>query len=121
MVFYLIKFFLTFILLFSVMWLSCDTLYHYLHIPHYRNHFKPLKPSSFLWHFFNTIPLLIAQDIEEKFSSEFKEHGVMLFTGKQGSGKTMAMTYYINRLIMKYPDLKVGTNYGLMCQDCVKE
>ena len=29
----------------------------------------------------------------------------------------MAMTYYINRLLMKYPDVKIGTNYGLMCQD----
>ena len=29
----------------------------------------------------------------------------------------MAMTYEINKLILKYPDLKILTNYGLMCQD----
>lgn len=31
----------------------------------------------------------------------------------------MAMTYYINRLIAKYPDVIVGTNYNLICQDFV--
>ena len=29
----------------------------------------------------------------------------------------MAMTYEINKLCLKYPDLKIYTNYGLLCQD----
>lgn len=116
---FILKMSLEFIVLFTVLWLIFDTIYQYCLIPHYRRKIKRLKPSSFFWHIYHTLPYLLAQWIEDKNSDEFKEHGFMLFSGKQGSGKTMAMTYYINRMIMKYPDVIVGTNYGLMCQDFV--
>lgn len=114
---FILKMSLEFIVLFTVLWVFFDTIYQYCLIPHYRRKIKRLKPSSFFWHIYHTLPYLLAEWIEEKKSAEFKEHGFMLFSGKQGSGKTMAMTYYINRLILKYPDVKVATNYGLMCQD----
>lgn len=99
------------------LWVILDSFYHYCHIPHYRVKRKPIKETGFLYHLFFTVPRDIAYLIEDKKSDEFKEHGFILFTGKQGSGKTMAMTYYINRLILKYPDVLIGTNYGLLCQD----
>lgn len=116
---YITKMIFIFLFSFTVLWVIFDTIYQYCCIPHFRSKYKKVKPSSFLWHIFFTLPYLLANWIEDRKSSEFKEHGFMLFSGKQGTGKTMAMTYYINRLIMKYPDLKVGTNYGLMCQDFV--
>ena len=119
MVSFILKMSLEFIVLFTILWVFFDTIYQYCLIPHYRTKTKRIKPSPFLWHVFHTLPYLLAQWIEDKKSSEFKEHGFMLFSGKQGAGKTMAMTYYINRMIMKYPDVIVGTNYGLMCQDFV--
>lgn len=115
-----------FILLFSIffdflfayfLWVVLDTIYHYFHIEHYRLHRKPIKETGFLYHLIFTLPKDIAYLIEDRKSDEFKEHGFILFSGKQGSGKTMAMTYYINRLILKYPDVLIGTNYGLLCQD----
>ena len=119
MVLFILKLCFETIFLFTLLWVIFDSIYQYTQIPHYRRKIYRQKPSSILWHIFHTLPYLIASYIEEKRSSEFKEHGFMLFSGKQGSGKTMAMTYYINRMIMKYSDVIVGTNYGLMCQDFV--
>lgn len=120
MILFLFKLFLECLLLFTVLWVVFDSIYYYICIiPHYRVKRKTVKPSSIFWHIYHTLPYLIAQYVEDLHSSEFKEHGFLLFSGKQGSGKTMAMTYYINTLLMKYPDVKIGTNYGLMCEDFV--
>lgn len=119
MILFILKLLFESFVLFTVLWVFFDSIYIYTTIPHYRVYKKTVKPSSFLWHIFHTLPFLIANYVEDRKSSEFKEHGFLLFSGKQGSGKTMAMTYYINRMIMKYPDVIVGTNYGLLCQDFV--
>ena len=112
----IIKFILTsFICL--LLWIFLDTIYQYFHLYHYRVDYSEVKTESFLYKIVFRLPLLIAQYIEDKRSDEFKEHGLIIFTGKQGSGKTMAMTYCINKLCLKYPDLKIYTNYGLLCQD----
>ena len=111
-----IKFILTiFFCLF--LWIFLDSIYQYKHIYHYRVDYSNVKTEKFLYKIVFRLPLLIAQRIEDKRSDEFKEHGLIIFTGKQGSGKTMAMTYEINKLCLKYPDLKIYTNYGLLCQD----
>lgn len=102
----------------SFLWVLLDTFYWYCVIPHSRVKHK-FKFSSFFSQIYTNLPKMLAQYIEDKKSNEFKEHGLIIFTGKQGQGKTMAMTYYINRLIAKYPDVIVGTNYNLICQDFV--
>lgn len=120
MVLTLIKFFITHsynFLLAYFLWLFFDTLYQYSKLYHYRKFSKTPKTESFIFKLIFRLPVLLAQYIEDKKSDEFKEHGLILFSGKQGSGKTMAMTYEINKLILKYPDLKILTNYGLICQD----
>ena len=100
-----------------LLWIFLDSIYQYLHLYHYRVDYSQVKTESFFYKILFRLPKLIAQYIEEKRSDEFKEHGLIIFTGKQGQGKTMAMTYCINKLILKYPDLKIATNYGLICQD----
>ena len=100
-----------------LVWVLLDTIYHYSKLYHFRKFQKTPKTESIFYKLFFRLPPLIAQYIEEKQSDEFKEHGLILFTGKQGQGKSMAMTYAINKLILKYPDLKIYTNYGLLCQD----
>lgn len=42
----------------------------------------------------------------------FTEHGIIMFTGKQGQGKTLAETKYLMDMQYKYPAVKVCTNYG---------
>lgn len=98
-------------------WIFFDTIYQYSKLYHYRRSCKIPKTETILYKMFFRLPKLIAEHIEEKNSDEFKEHGLILFSGKQGQGKTMSMTYEINKLILKYPDLLIYTNYGLMCED----
>lgn len=47
----------------------------------------------------------------------FKEYGVHLIAGEQGSGKTITMAYMLNRFKKMYPKLKVNTNFEYKYQD----
>lgn len=47
----------------------------------------------------------------------FQEHGIIMYTGRQGQGKTLTMTRDILMLQRKYPSLLVGTNYGFNDED----
>lgn len=42
----------------------------------------------------------------------FNEYGVTFLVGEQGSGKTMAMTEYLERMRKKFPNVMIITNYG---------
>ncbi|GHV41274.1 hypothetical protein FACS189490_07840 [Clostridia bacterium] len=44
--------------------------------------------------------------------NEFKEQGLHLFCGEQGSGKTTAVVELLTRLQARYPKLIVRTNFG---------
>lgn len=46
----------------------------------------------------------------------FMEYGVSLYCGEQGSGKSIAMTEYLERMRKQYPNLKIVTNYGYKYQ-----
>lgn len=48
--------------------------------------------------------------------SKFNEFGITFFCGEQGSGKTMAMTEYLERMRKKYPKVLIVTNYGYKYQ-----
>lgn len=116
----MIKLFFLFIfeLLFGIfLWLSLDSLYYLTKLKKYRSVYSPITPESFFYKVIFRLPKLIAEYINDLRSDEFKEHGLFLFCGEQGSGKTMSMTYNINRLILQYPNVFILTNYGLMCQD----
>ena len=54
------------------------------------------------------------QFILDKFNNdpdEFKEYGVHIIAGKQGSGKSVTLTYLLLRYQEMYPKLQVITNY----------
>ncbi|MCL1950598.1 MAG: hypothetical protein FWF59_12785 [Turicibacter sp.] len=50
-------------------------------------------------------------------NTDFKEFGLTLYCGRQGGGKTTAMTEYLERMRRKYPGCVVLTNYGYANQD----
>lgn len=52
-----------------------------------------------------------------KNKDEFREYGLTLYCGKQGAGKTMAMTEYLERMRIKYPKCIICTNYNYIHQD----
>lgn len=47
----------------------------------------------------------------------FRESGVHIIAGEQGAGKSITLTYLLNRYQKMYPKLKVKTNYGYIRQD----
>lgn len=60
------------------------------------------------------------QFILDKFNNnpdEFKEYGVHIIAGKQGSGKSITLTYLLLRFQQMYPKLKVATNYYYNYED----
>lgn len=67
--------------------------------------------------FFKKIALFISfkfYDIylQIKNGVQFEEYGVTIYCGRQGAGKTMAMTEYLERMRDKYPKALIITNYG---------
>lgn len=57
------------------------------------------------------------RDIKELYSKrkngviEFKEYGLRLYSGVQGSGKTMSLVEQLEAYRIKYPDLLIATNF----------
>ena len=47
----------------------------------------------------------------------FRYQGLIIFEGRQGSGKTMSMVEYIMRMQEEYPLAKTTTNFGLISQN----
>lgn len=115
--FYLFKNIILFISLTLILYLIIDTFLQYFLIPHKNKTVRNFKKRSFFYNWFDLLPRNIAQFINYQNSSEFKEHGIILFSGEQGSGKTMAMTHAINLLTAQYPDINIYTNYSLLIQD----
>lgn len=52
-----------------------------------------------------------------KNGRQFEEYGLTIFCGRQGSGKTVAMTEYLERMRQKYPECIIITNYFYRGQD----
>lgn len=46
----------------------------------------------------------------------FTEFGLKMFTGRQGSGKTVGMVYRLEKLRKKYPDADIYTNFQYIHQ-----
>ena len=60
------------------------------------------------------------QFILDRFNNdpdEFKEYGVHIIAGKQGSGKSITLTYLLLRYQQMYPHLKIATNYYYSNED----
>lgn len=68
--------------------------------------------------FFEKIFILLPRQFWRNYYNRkkgaFNEHGIIMFTGKQGQGKTLAETKYLMDMQYKYPNVKVCTNYGYL-------
>lgn len=61
---------------------------------------------------FVDFPKRYAADIMERDADFFRYQGMYIFTGRQGNGKTVAMTEFIRRMQTEYPLSQCITNYG---------
>ena len=57
-----------------------------------------------------------------RHGSKFREYGCTIYCGRQGDGKTMAMSEYLDRMRLKYPGCLILTNYGYLFEDaCIND
>lgn len=75
------------------------------------------KQDSFFKKLFVQLPKILAHDIMNNDPNEFKEYGLHMFIGKQGTGKTSALVHTLMYWQKKYPYLKVNTNMGYKYED----
>lgn len=79
---------------------------------------KEYSDLSFIRKFFKCL-LLIFKDIYHvlRYGRPFSEYGLTMYCGRQGAGKTMAMTEYLERMRKRYPKALIVTNFGYVYQD----
>lgn len=76
-----------------------------------------VKKAGFFKRLLIQFPKRLAIDIYSRDPLEFKEYGLHLFCGEQGSGKTTAVVELVQRWKQRYPAMKVITNMDLKGED----
>lgn len=79
-------------------------------------HNKPKKRSLFK-RLFIDLPKRISDDMFAKNPEEFKYQGVVIFEGRQGRGKTIAMMQFAREMQKEYPKSKCLCNIAYSNQD----
>lgn len=54
--------------------------------------------------------------LDKKEHTKKLPYGCWFFVGKQGSGKTMSLVYYLEKFKSQFPDVKIYTNFGYQNQ-----
>lgn len=76
-----------------------------------------VKKDGFFKKIFVKFPQRFVDDLFDKDPEFFKYQGLIIFEGRQGSGKTMSMVEFIMRMQEEYPLAKTITNFGLKTQN----
>lgn len=79
-------------------------------------HKKFKKPSIFR-RLFIDLPHRIAEDMFNRDPEEFGYKGLVIFEGRQGNGKTIAMMEFARRMQEEYPEVKCLCNIDYSNQD----
>ena len=79
---------------------------------------KPKKVSLFRKLFLD-FPRQFITDIENREPGYFPYQGCIIFTGRQGSGKTVSLVQYMRSMQREYPKSKVITNLAYRDEDDV--
>lgn len=79
--------------------------------------YKYFGHGSFFRRILIDLPRQIIIDRFNNDPDEFKEYGVHIIAGKQGTGKSITLTYLLMRYQEMYPKLKVATNYYYKYED----
>lgn len=77
--------------------------------------------NSFLEVFFWLLPQRIIKDWLERDPDAFTHQGCIIFTGRQGHGKTIAMAHQISQWHGEFPRSKVLTNFAYVGENDVMD
>lgn len=76
---------------------------------------KYRKRSAFVRIFFD-FPRRLADDFFHKNPNAMKIHGIYIFAGEQGSGKTIAAIQFLRENLRKYPLIRIKSNISISFQ-----
>lgn len=79
--------------------------------------FRPLEKRALWKRIFIDAPKMFVLDRVNAPSNFFPVHGLVIFEGRQGSGKTSSMVHYIHDLQYQYSRALCTTNFGYTAQD----
>lgn len=79
--------------------------------------YEKRKPDGFFKRLFWLFPQRFIDDLFNRDPDAFSMHGLHMFCGEQGSGKTTAIAHMLLELKDKYPAVKVRTNMNYLHQD----
>ena len=82
-----------------------------------KGEYKYIGYGNFFKRVFIDFPRQFVLDRYNADPDFFRESGVHIIAGEQGAGKSITLTYMLNRFQKMYPKLKVKTNYGYSRQD----
>ncbi len=71
------------------------------------------KKRNILLRLFYDLPKAKARDFFQRNPDSMNIHGLFMFCGRQGSGKTMAAIYLIRAMLQKFPLIKVRSNISI--------
>lgn len=86
---------------------------------YYNKDFKKISgiKEVFLIKHYLLLPYYVGVDIARKNPNYFKPHGVIIFTGHQGYGKSISMFQYATSLKADYPLVKILSNTKFILTD----
>lgn len=77
---------------------------------------KYRKRNIFVRLFFD-FPRALARDFYNRDPDAMKIHGIYMFCGEQGSGKTIAAIHFLREQLQRYPKIKIKSNISIDFQD----
>ena len=78
---------------------------------------KKPKYRNILIRLLYDFPKQYANDLFNRDPDYFREYGVHVIAGKQGSGKTVTLAYLLRYYKQWYPNLRIKTNFGYLKED----
>lgn len=76
-----------------------------------------VKKDGFFKKIFVRFPAQFVEDLFNKDPEFFKFQGMVIFEGRQGAGKSIAMVEFANRMLEEYPKAKSTSNMDYVYQD----
>jgi hypothetical protein len=77
----------------------------------------PIKNKSMFLRLLILFPMRFVLDFFQRDPDAFPVHGLHIFSGEQGSGKTIAMIHFVDRLKKNYPMCNVRSNFSVDFSD----
>lgn len=82
-----------------------------------RSEFPRVRMPGVFYRIFWMFPRQFIDDFFNRDPDEFKEHGLHMFCGEQGAGKTISLVHKLQELKGRYPRSKVRTNMNYLKED----